>query len=109
MLDQPIPEAADQAWEAYNAMDATKQRHLLLLQGLEQKYRKYGSASATEQALLARLLRDHDRQVERFRAAMASLRKTSPDAHQALLAYIALLNTSLAAFAPAPPAADAQN
>lgn len=98
MRDLPLPEAALPAWQAYNAMDATKQRHFLLLQGLERKYRDHGSVGGAERALLERLLRDHDRQVARFREAVGELSRSDPTAHQALIGYIADLNDALAPF-----------
>jgi hypothetical protein len=101
MFDQPLPDAARQAWQAYNAMDATRQRHFLVLQGLEAKYKKYGSASESEQALLARLLRDHDEQVARFKRAIGELARTDAAANAALIEYIGALNAALGAFQPA--------
>lgn len=98
MSDRPLPDSAQQAWQAYNAMDATKQRHFLLLQGLERKYKEHGSVGGSEQALLERLLRDHDEQVAQFKRAVGELSRTDPAAHEALIGYIADLNDALAPF-----------
>lgn len=81
------------AWEAYNAMQTTKQRHYDLLQIIDNKKKKF-NIDATEKdiALLANLLEDHDAQVKRFTAASTSLKQTNPDAHRAVFEYIGIIN-----------------
>ncbi len=96
---EPLPPVAGEAWLAYNAMETTKHRHFQLLQGLERKYGKHGSANAEERAWLERLLADHDEQVAQFSAAMRELKGRDPVAHMALVNYIAAVNQTLAAYA----------
>lgn len=90
-----LPPAAFDAWQAYNAMSATKQRHLDYLGALETRYSRYGKPTDEESTLLARLLEEHDEQVKAFLGAMNTLRDTDSEAHQALIAYITLLNELL--------------
>lgn len=93
-----LPEGAAPAWLAYNAMEATKNRHFTYLSGLEARYKKYGSPSAEEEQLRARLLRDHDAQVEHFKSAMQHLRTSDAAAHQAFVTWLAEMNSALAPF-----------
>ncbi len=80
--------AAD-TWQAYNAMQTTKQRHYDLLQILENKKKKFNlDATEGDQALLKNLLSDHDAQVKRFTQASQSLKHADAVAHQALFVYI---------------------
>lgn len=80
--------AAD-TWQAYNAMQTTKQRHYDLLQILENKKKKFNlDPTEKDQALLKNLLSDHDAQVKRFTAASQSLKAADASAHQALFVYI---------------------
>jgi len=102
-----LSEDALAAWQAYNAMETTKSRHFDLLTSLEAKYQEQGHASAEEQALLSRLLADHDQQVGAFRHAMARLRNANPKAHETLIGYITALNSALAAFQSTQPDAKA--
>lgn len=87
-----LPPTTFDAWQAYNAMSTTKQRHLDYLQRLEARYSKYGEPSNEEQALLARLLEEHDAQVKAFLGAMNALRASDVQAHQQLVSYITTLN-----------------
>ncbi len=93
-----LPPAARAAWQSYDAMEATKLRHLDLLAALERKYQQAGSATTKEQALLSRLLADHDLSVTEFRHAMTSLREVDSAAHECLVAHIGALNTLLAPY-----------
>jgi len=80
--------AAD-TWQAYNAMQATKQRHYELLQILENKKKKFNlDPTEKDQALLQNLLSDHDAQVKRFTLASSRLKEVDHSAHQALFVYI---------------------
>lgn len=80
--------AAD-TWQAYNAMQATKQRHYDLLQILENKKKKFNlDPTEKDQALLQNLLSDHDAQVKRFTSASNQLKAQDSSAHQALFVYI---------------------
>ncbi len=80
--------AAD-SWQAYNAMQTTKQRHYDLLQILENKKKKFNlDPTEKDLALLKNLLSDHDAQVKRFTAASQTLKESDAAAHQALFVYI---------------------
>ena len=77
---------------AFNAMQATKQRHYTLLARLDGKRTRYGlTPSAREAALLEALLADHDAQVTRFTQAAAELKRCDREAHLALFGYIGVL------------------
>ncbi len=89
---------AARAWQAYNAMEATKQRHFAYMRGLEDRYKKYGSPSETERRMLDRLLKEHDAQVSAFKMAIHELRAQDGKAHDDLLAYIAELHAVMAPF-----------
>jgi hypothetical protein len=80
---------AASTWEAYNAMQTTKQRHYDLLQVLENKKKKFNiDPTEKDRALLTNLLSDHDAQVKRFTEASQALKATDADAHHALFVYI---------------------
>ncbi|MGI9302209.1 MAG: hypothetical protein ACR2RB_05810 [Gammaproteobacteria bacterium] len=89
-----LPATATDAWQAYNAMEATKQRHFAYLKGLEARYKKYGSPKEQEQATLNRLLQDHDTQVRHFARSMAELKQSDAHAHKALLSHISAVNSA---------------
>jgi hypothetical protein len=97
-LNEYIPPVAAKAWQAYNAMEATKQRHFAYMSGLENHYRKYGSPSEAEKQMLARLLKEHDAQVSAFKAAIQELRALDRTAHDDLLDYIARLHAAMTPF-----------
>lgn len=81
------------AWEAYNAMQTTKQRHYDLLQIIDNKKKKFNlDATEKDTALLANLLEDHDAQVKRFTAASTKLKQSNPEAHRAVFEYIGIIN-----------------
>ena len=81
------------AWEAFNAMQATKQRHFDLLEAIDAKQRKYNiDATRRDTQLLAHLLADHDLQVHRFTAAAALLKEQDAEAHTLLFTYIGVIN-----------------
>ncbi len=80
---------AASTWEAYNAMQTTKQRHYDLLQILENKKKKFNiDPTEKDQALLKNLLSDHDAQVKRFTEASQELKAADAEAHRALFVYI---------------------
>ena len=82
------------AFEAFNAMQATKARHFELLSRLDAKRERYGlDPTADEAARLAGLLADHDLQVRRFTRAGAALKGADPEAHRALFAYVGAITT----------------
>lgn len=85
--------AAADAWQSYNAMEATKQRHYQLLEALDNKKKHYDlDATVAETVLLANMLADHSGQVKRFSTASLSLKKSDPRAHRALFDYVAAIN-----------------
>jgi len=84
---------AGDAWQAYNAMQTTKQRHYELLEALETKKKKFNlDATPRDTVLLEHLLADHDAQVKRFTDASAALKLSNPNAHKTLFEYIGLIN-----------------
>ncbi|MEE9319161.1 MAG: hypothetical protein V3U76_01830 [Granulosicoccus sp.] len=88
---------AQEAWQAYNAMQSTKQRHYELLEAIDLRKRNYNiNVGAEDTALLAHLLADHDQAVRHFTAACVVLKKTSLSAHSALFDYIGMINNSVA-------------
>jgi hypothetical protein len=93
-----IPTLAARAWQAYNAMEATKQRHFTYMSGLEKLYSKYGVPSEEQKQMLERLLKEHDVQVNAFKTAMQELRELDAKAHNDLLDYIAQLHAVMAPF-----------
>jgi len=84
------------AFESFNAMQATKQRHYGLLQIVDGKRVNYGlEPTSRESALLEALLADHDAQVKRFTQASTALKASDPDAHLALFQYVGLIEQSV--------------
>ncbi|HXH04437.1 MAG TPA: hypothetical protein VNN09_14125 [Candidatus Competibacteraceae bacterium] len=89
MNSTPPEDSMSAAWQAYQAMQGSKQRHFVYLLHLERKYEHGGSPSATEQARLAELLQEHDAEVKRFREALRELQASDPDAYRRLVARFA--------------------
>ena len=84
-----LDDIAADTWQAYNAMQTTKQRHYDLLQILENKKKKFNlDPTEKDQALLQNLLSDHDAQVKRFTVASQQLKEADASAHQMLFVYI---------------------
>ncbi len=98
MQAKHLPDSAQAAWQAYNAMETTKRRHITLLAGLEDRYGAIARASMTETLLLDKLLRDHDAQVTRFKDEMTALRAADSQAHTSLLGYMREINETLAPY-----------
>ncbi len=95
-MDERQRYIASETWQAYNAMETTKQRHFDLLTALETKKKKFNlEPTAKESQLLKNLLRDHDTQVNNFKLASESLKQRDPETHKALFAYIGEINTVL--------------
>ncbi len=87
---------AGNAWQAYNAMQTTKQRHFDYLTILEDKKRNFNiDPTDDDQVFLKQLLRDHDEQVAAFTEASAKLKASDPATHLALFKYIGDLNESM--------------
>ena len=71
------------AWQAWQAMNVSKDNYFSLLQALDEKYKNSGSPSIAENLKLEQLLGEHDQKVKRFTQAMAAV--TDPEAKQQLL------------------------
>lgn len=82
---ESLPPAAADAWRAYRRMLDSKAAHFGFLESLAEKYRYGGQRTLAEQARLANLLDEHDRQVKEFTAAMKQLATEAPQARAALL------------------------
>ena len=94
-MDTTLPAAAVPAWDAYLAMDVSKQRHYQFLQVLEKKVDEGGYRTTGETTQLASLLNTHDVNVRDFKRRVQDLARQDLAAHQALLEHITLLNTPL--------------
>ena len=78
---------ATAAWQAYNAMETTKRRHLDYLSALESREKRFNLApNDAENSMLKRLLTDHDSQVSAFKAA-GSVARSGFDATLNALAW----------------------
>lgn len=84
-----LPTTAAPAWQAYQAMCASKRRHFAYLQYLEDKYQHYGQPDAAEHAERQRLLDAHATCVAAFRQALATLKQTDPAAFAQLIQHLA--------------------
>lgn len=92
--DDLLAGVASGAWQAYNAMQGTKQRHFGLLEALDLKKRNYNiDPTPKDRQLLACLLADHDDQVKRFTDASVALKSVDQKAHTALFVYIGAINS----------------
>ena len=78
-----LPQEAQCAWEAYQAMGSSKAAYFGLLQELDQKYRQGGSPSIAENLQLEKLLSIHNGKVTAFNQAMQAV--TDRDARESLL------------------------
>jgi len=80
-------------WQAYNAMEATKQRHFDFLSYLERKKKNFNlDPTEDDNQVLRQLLQDHDEQVKLFTDQSQSLKKANPETHLALFRYIGKIN-----------------
>ena len=96
LLDKHTRETTAQAFQAYNAMEATKRRHFDYLNLLDSRQKKFNlKSSDDENRLLAALLADHDRAVKAFKKNSSELLLSDPEAHRSLFSHIAMLNTVL--------------
>lgn len=87
------------AFQAYNAMETTKQRHLGLLQAIETRTKKFNlPATDQEQTLLSQLLKDHNAQVEQFKLESDALKAAHPETHTAMFLYLGQIHQVLDAF-----------
>lgn len=87
------------AFQAYNAMETTKQRHLDLMLAIEKRGKKFNmTATEAEVEMMNRLLKDHDGQVEQFKLESDTLKSVNPEAHLAMFKYVGEIHTVLDAF-----------
>lgn len=90
---------ATTAFQAYNAMETTKKRHLDLMLAIDKRAKKFNlAATDAEVDMLNRLLKDHDEQVEQFKLANDNLKSENPEAHLAMFKYIGEIHEVLDAF-----------
>lgn len=94
-MKQTLPEAALPAWNAYRAMEESKQKYFSYLEALENEYEQGGYRTSAESARLEALLKEHDEQVAEFRRSMMALRNKDASAHQSLIDHITLLNAEI--------------
>ena len=91
-MEQALPKKALPVWEIYCAMEESKRKHFGYLEALQIKYKQSGSRTLAERVYLEGLLKQHGRQVTKFREAIKQLRLEDEDAHQALIEHITMLN-----------------
>lgn len=91
-MEQTLPKKALPVWDIYRAMEESKAKHFSYLEELETKYRHGGTRTVAENIYLEGLLKQHGRQVAKFREAIKQLQHDDADAHQALIEYITMLN-----------------
>ena len=91
-MEQTLPKKALPVWDIYRAMEESKRKHFSYLEELETKYRHGGTRTVAENIYLEGLLKQHGRQVAKFREAIKKLQHDDADAHQALIEHITMLN-----------------
>ena len=91
-MEQTLPKKALPVWEIYRAMEESKRKHFSCLEQLETKYKHGGSRTVAESIYLEGLLKQHGRQVTKFREAIKQLQLDDDDAHRALIEHITMLN-----------------
>ena len=92
MVDN-IPDGARSAWDAYLAMEKSKQAHFNALEALETKYQAGGNRTLAEEMKLQNLLAQHNHRVQAFRSLTRELHTSDLIAYQALIQQITLINT----------------
>ena len=96
VVNETDRKAAFSTLQAYNAVETTKRRQFMYLQTMDTRCNQFIiEASANENQMLARLLRDHDEQVSAFKTASNRLRNANPEAFDALWIYIIEINSTL--------------
>lgn len=91
-MEQTLPKKALPVWDIYRAMEESKRKHFGYLEELKMKYKHGGSRTLAERVYLEGLLKQHGRQVAKFREAIKQLQHDDTDAHQALIEHITMLN-----------------
>lgn len=96
-MDPSQRERIADAFQAYSAMETTRQRHFDYLNMLTEREKRFNlQSSQLEQDFLAGLLADHDAQVKQFKAASDALRAKSADDFQAMFAWLGEIEKKLA-------------
>ena len=87
------------AFQAYNAMETTKQRHLDLMLAIDTRTKKFNlAATEAENAMFKLLLADHNEQVQQFKLESDTLKEAHPEAHAAMFQYLGEVHAMLDAF-----------
>ncbi len=95
-MDSSQRERVADAFQAYSAMETTRQRHFDYLNMLTEREKRFNLESTdSEQSFLAELLLDHDAQVKTFKAASDELRGRSMEDFQALFAWLGEIEKNL--------------
>ncbi len=95
-MDALQRERVAEAFQAYSAMETTRQRHFDYLNMLTEREKRFNlQSSEIEQRFLADLLADHDAQVKQFKAASDALRQRSAEDFQALFAWLGEIEKNL--------------
>ncbi len=81
------------AMRSYNAMETTKRRHFEFMSLLDSKKKKFNlDATPYEIERLRLFLRDHNDEVQAFKALCVALKAANASAHAAMFEYIGELN-----------------
>lgn len=87
-----LDDACQDAWQAYNEMFDTKQRHYEFLEVLENKKKKFNILpSDNDNQKLADYLSQHDEKVKQFTRLSMNLKTSNPESHIRLFKFIAQL------------------
>lgn len=91
------------AFQAYNAMETTKQRHLDLMLAIDTRTKKFNlAATDAENAMFKKLLADHNEQVQQFKLESDTLKVAHPETHLAMFEYLGEIHKMLDAFKSKP-------
>ena len=82
-VTEKLSPETEAAWQAYQAMCASKDDYFSLLQALDEKYKNGGEPGIAESLKLEQLLSAHDKKVKLFNQAMAAV--TGPEAKRQLM------------------------
>jgi hypothetical protein len=88
-MNEMLPAEAEAAWQAYQAMVASKQHHFDYLNQIEEKYSRFGQPNEQEATRLRILLGEHDERVNEFKARVNRLKLEYPKAYGALVMRLA--------------------
>jgi hypothetical protein len=88
--DTGLPEEAQSAWLAYQAMSESKKTYFSFLLELDQKYKQGGTSTIAENLRLENLLQLHNEKVAEFSNAMNTVE--DKDARDTLLKMMGATN-----------------